>query len=256
MMTDKYYPRGEIKKPKFKLWNLKNVARAYTAGPGEKKVYGGSKLLCQCNYHHDGQCAPRCNNYKNVGHQARNYISPATNANNQRALMVNHRVVNCFECRVQRHYKKDCLTLKNKNQGNLTGNGGATTRAYAVGNARKNPDSNVFTGCHVFLAHITAKRAEDKSKEKQVEDVPTVRDFPEVFPKDLPSIPPARQVEFQIDFIPGVAPVAWAPYRLAPSEIKELSNQLQELSIKGFIRPSSSPWGALILFVKKIDGSF
>ncbi|GKB58526.1 putative reverse transcriptase domain-containing protein [Tanacetum coccineum] len=71
-----------------------------------------------------------------------------------------------------------------------------------------------------------------------------------------PGLPPTRQVEFQIDLMPGAAPVARAPYRLAPSEMKELSEQLQELSDKGFIRPSSSPWGAPVLFVKKKDGSF
>ncbi|GKF30373.1 hypothetical protein Tco_0100171 [Tanacetum coccineum] len=74
--------------------------------------------------------------------------------------------------------------------------------------------------------------------------------------QDLPGLPPARLVEFQIDLIPGAAPVARAPYRLAPSELKELSKQLQELSDKGFIRPSSSPWGAPVLFVNKKDGSF
>ncbi|GKB07319.1 putative reverse transcriptase domain-containing protein [Tanacetum coccineum] len=82
------------------------------------------------------------------------------------------------------------------------------------------------------------------------------QDFPKVFPEDLPGLPPTRQVEFQIDLIPGAAPVARAPYRLAPSEMKELSEQLKELSDKGFIRPSSSPWGAPVLFVKKKDGSF
>ncbi|GJR93312.1 putative reverse transcriptase domain-containing protein [Tanacetum coccineum] len=86
--------------------------------------------------------------------------------------------------------------------------------------------------------------------------MPIVRDFPEVFPEDLPRLPPTRQVEFQIDLLPRVAPVARAPYRLAPSELQELSTQLQELSDKGFIRPSSSPWGAPTLFVKKKDGSF
>ncbi|GKC99424.1 putative reverse transcriptase domain-containing protein, partial [Tanacetum coccineum] len=99
-------------------------------------------------------------------------------------------------------------------------------------------------------------RAEDKSKDKRLEDVPIVQDFPELFPKDLSGIPPTRQVEFQIDLIPGVAPVARAPYRLAPSEMKELSNQLKELSDKGFIRPSSLPWEAPVLFVKKKNGSF
>ncbi|GJR11535.1 putative reverse transcriptase domain-containing protein [Tanacetum coccineum] len=77
-----------------------------------------------------------------------------------------------------------------------------------------------------------------------------------LFPEDLPGLPPTRQVEFRIDLVPGAAPVARAPYRLAPSEMKELSEQLKELSDKGFIRPSSSPWGAPVLFVKKKDGSF
>ncbi|GKF55280.1 putative reverse transcriptase domain-containing protein, partial [Tanacetum coccineum] len=107
-----------------------------------------------------------------------------------------------------------------------------------------------------FLAHVTTKKAEDNSKEKRLKDVPIVRDFLEVFPKDLAGIPPARQVEFQIDLIPGVAPVARAPYQLASSEMKELSDQLQELSDKVFIRPSSLPWGAPVLFFKKKDGSF
>ncbi|GJZ68791.1 putative reverse transcriptase domain-containing protein [Tanacetum coccineum] len=73
---------------------------------------------------------------------------------------------------------------------------------------------------------------------------------------ELSGLPSTRQVEFQIDLIPGVAPVARAPYRLAPSKMKELSEQLKELYDKGFIRPSSSPWGAPVLFVKKKDGSF
>ncbi|GJZ63696.1 putative reverse transcriptase domain-containing protein [Tanacetum coccineum] len=111
-------------------------------------------------------------------------------------------------------------------------------------------------GFPIFLAHITTKEVEDKSEKKRLEDVPIVQDFPEVFPEDLPGLPPTRQVEFQIDLVPGAAPVARAPYRLAPSEMKELSEQLKELSDKGFIRPSSSPWGAPVLFVKKKDGSF
>ncbi|GKD78559.1 hypothetical protein Tco_1341180, partial [Tanacetum coccineum] len=111
-------------------------------------------------------------------------------------------------------------------------------------------------GHQVFLAHIITKKIEDKSGEKRLEDVPIIRDFPEVFPKDLPGLPPTRQVEFQINLLPGAAPVARAPYRLAPSKMKELSEQLQELSDKGFIRPNSSPWGAPVLFVKNKDGSF
>ncbi|GJW76694.1 putative reverse transcriptase domain-containing protein [Tanacetum coccineum] len=113
-----------------------------------------------------------------------------------------------------------------------------------------------FHGCQVFLAQISAKKEEDKSEGKQLKDVPIVQDFPEVFLEDLPGLPPARPVEFQIDLIPGAAPVARAPYRLAPSEMKELSEQLQEIYDKGFIRPSFSPWGAPVMFVKKKDGSF
>ncbi|GJX66611.1 hypothetical protein Tco_0300954 [Tanacetum coccineum] len=101
-------------------------------------------------------------------------------------------------------------------------------------------------GFPIFLAYITAKEVEDKSKEKRLEDLQIVQYFPELFPEDLPGLPPTRQVEFQIDSVPGAAPVARAPYRLAPSEMKELSEQLKELSDKGFIRPSSSPWGASV----------
>nr|GEZ45439.1 putative reverse transcriptase domain-containing protein [Tanacetum cinerariifolium] len=114
----------------------------------------------------------------------------------------------------------------------------------------------VKKGFPIFLAHITTKEVEDKSEKKRLEDVPIVRNFPEVFPKDLPGLPPIRPVEFQIDLVPGAAPVAWAPYRLVPSDMKELAEKLKELSDKGFIRPSSSHWGALVLFVKKKDGSF
>ncbi|GJT76495.1 hypothetical protein Tco_1043220 [Tanacetum coccineum] len=80
-----------------------------------------------------------------------------------------------------------------------------------------------------------------------------VKEFSDVFPKDLPSLPPVRQVEFQIDLIPRAAPVAPTPYRLAPLKMQELSNQLQELTDRGFIRPSTSPWGAPILLLIRID---
>ncbi|GKA47788.1 putative reverse transcriptase domain-containing protein [Tanacetum coccineum] len=111
-------------------------------------------------------------------------------------------------------------------------------------------------GCQIFLAQVTKKETEVKSQEKRLEDMPIVRKFLKVITKDLPGLPPTRQVEFQIDLVPGVAHVARAPYRVALSEMQELSAQLQELSDKGFIRPSSSPWGAPILFVKNKDGSF
>nr|GEU50057.1 putative reverse transcriptase domain-containing protein [Tanacetum cinerariifolium] len=113
---------------------------------------------------------------------------------------------------------RECPKLKNKNHGNQGGNGNAPAKVYVVGNAGTNPNSNVVT--------------------------------------DLSGLPSTRQVEFQIDLIPSVVPVAQAPYRLAPFEMKELSEQLQELSDKGFIKPNTSPSGAPVLFVKKKDGSF
>ncbi|GJW00290.1 putative reverse transcriptase domain-containing protein [Tanacetum coccineum] len=86
--------------------------------------------------------------------------------------------------------------------------------------------------------------------------VPVIHDFIKVFPEELSGLPPPKQVEFRIDLVPGAAPVARAPYRLAPFEMKELSVQLQEQLENGFIHLSSSPWGAPVLFVKKKDGSF
>nr|GEU96346.1 putative reverse transcriptase domain-containing protein [Tanacetum cinerariifolium] len=161
-------------------------------------------------------------------------------------LKTYHAVIVCDEKIIRVPFEDETLIIRcdgsnDRNQLNLISC--TKTRKY------------LLKGYPVFLANITTKTIKDKSKKKQLEDVPIVQDFSEVFP-DLPGLPPTRQVEFQIDLIPGAAPVARAPYRLAPSEMKELSDQLKELSNKGFIRPSFSPWGASVLFVKKKDGSF
>ncbi|GKD21050.1 putative reverse transcriptase domain-containing protein [Tanacetum coccineum] len=262
-----------------------NVARAYTAGPGDKKPYGGTKPLC-------------------TRKTKRDHLALALECGSLRST-----------------FRSDCPKLKNGNQGNRAGNGNVVARAYAVGSAGTNPNSNVVTGtfllnnryasilfdtgsdrsfisiafsslidiipttldhgydvalademgsfdfiigmdrlakyhavivcdeklvcvpfgdeilifhgdesnnghesrlniisctktqkyllkgCPIFLVHVTTKKAEDKSKEKRLEDVPIVQDFPEVFPEDLSGIPPTLQVEFQIDLMPGVAPV-------------------------------------------------
>ncbi|GJS36640.1 putative reverse transcriptase domain-containing protein [Tanacetum coccineum] len=155
----------------------------------------------------------------------------------------------CDEKLVRVPYRNETLTF----YGNENSNG-RESRLTIISCSKS--QEYMAKGCQVFFAQISTKKEEDKSEGKQIKDVPIVRDFPEVFPEDLPGLPPARPLEFQIDLISGVAPVAQAPYRLAPSEMKELSEQLQELSEKGFIRPSSSPWGAPVLFVKKKDGSF
>nr|GEW02234.1 putative reverse transcriptase domain-containing protein [Tanacetum cinerariifolium] len=368
----------------------------YTAGPSEKKVSTGDQPLCtKCNYHHTGQCAPKCRKCKRYGHTIMDYrVNPNNNNNNNN---INQKAGACYEYGNTGHIKRNCLKLKTHGNGN--GNGVAQGRSYALGRRDASPDSNVITstfilnnryakilfdtgadrsfvsttfsalinitpttlenhydveladgkiigvntiirsctlnfmnhpfnidlmpvplgsfdviigmdwltkyhgviicdekivcvpfgreiliflgngdnqreesrlniisytkaqeylskGCDVFLAHITTKEAKDKSEGKRLEDVPIVRDFLKVFLEDLSGILPARQVEFQIDLVPGASPVARAPYRLALSEMKELAKQLQELFDKGFIRPRSSPWGAPVLFDKKKDGSF
>ncbi|KAI3770409.1 hypothetical protein L6452_01541 [Arctium lappa] len=106
-------------------------------------------------------------------------------------------------------------------------------------------------GCVGFLAYVI----DAKKEKKGLESVSVVSEYPEVFPEYLTTLPPDRQVEFRIDLVPGAAPIARAPYRLAPAEMKEMMTQLQELLDNGFILPSTSPWGAPVLFVKKKDGS-
>ncbi|GJW42542.1 putative reverse transcriptase domain-containing protein [Tanacetum coccineum] len=106
-------------------------------------------------------------------------------------------------------------------------------------------------GCEGFLATIH----DTTSNVPSIHDQLIVSEFQDVFPEELPGIPPIRDVEFNIELIPGAEPISKAPYRMAPIELKELKDQLQELLERGFIRPSVSPWGALVLFVKKKDGS-
>ncbi|KAK1431931.1 hypothetical protein QVD17_08737 [Tagetes erecta] len=105
--------------------------------------------------------------------------------------------------------------------------------------------------CVGFLASIKDTSAGEIS----INNYPIVREYPDVFPDELPGLPPDREIEFSIDLIPGAEPISKAPYRMAPLELKELKEQLQELMELGFIRPSVSPWGAPVLFVKKKDGS-
>lgn len=108
-------------------------------------------------------------------------------------------------------------------------------------------------GFEGYLAYVIYTQEE---KKEAISKVPIVCDFPDIFPEDLPGVPPDSQVEFRIYLVPGATPVAKAPYCLAPPDMQELSNQLQEMMDNEFIWPSSSPWGAVILFVKKKDGSY
>nr|GEU90321.1 putative reverse transcriptase domain-containing protein [Tanacetum cinerariifolium] len=165
---------NRVQQPPFMRQNVgrQNVARAYTNGKSKKKGYVGSFPY----WHMTRDCRV------------------AVAATTQRAPVENQRVVTCFGCGGQGHYKSKCPKLKNQNCGNMATNNEARRRVYALGGGDGNPDFNVVT--------------------------------------------------------------ARVPYRLAPSEMQELSTQLQELVDKGFIRPSTSPWGDLVLFVKKNDRSF
>ncbi|KAG8499093.1 hypothetical protein CXB51_005493 [Gossypium anomalum] len=109
----------------------------------------------------------------------------------------------------------------------------------------------VKKGCKAYLAYLLDLKVDDK----KIEPVPVVCEFSDVFPEELPGLPLIREVEFGIEFVPGTTPISIAPYRMAPTELKELKSQLQELIDRGFARPSCSPWGAPVLFVKKKDGT-
>ncbi|GJS21218.1 hypothetical protein Tco_0449850 [Tanacetum coccineum] len=163
--------------------------------------------------------------------------------------MAEHRAeVMCYEKYIRVPYRNEMLIIQGERSGIKS-----ESRLEVISSIRT--QKYIDQGCQVFLIQMM-KEEKAKTSERQIEDVPVVRDFLEVFPKDLLGLPPTHQVEFHIELIPGAAPVVRAPYRLAPAEMKELSEQIKELSDKGFIRPSSSPWGAPILFVKKKDGSF
>nr|CAD1842324.1 unnamed protein product [Ananas comosus var. bracteatus] len=107
------------------------------------------------------------------------------------------------------------------------------------------------SGCIAFLATVV----EVPTAAPGLEDIPVVREFPDVFPPELTTLPPEREIEFVIDVVLGTAPISKVPYRMAPAELRELKAQLQDLMDRGFVRPSVSPWGAPVLFVKKKDGS-
>nr|GEV33975.1 putative reverse transcriptase domain-containing protein [Tanacetum cinerariifolium] len=210
-----------VQQPTYKGHNVggQSVARAYKTGNNEKRGYARPLPFSnKCKLHHEGKCIVRCSNCKKVWHMARDYKATVVTTT-RGALEPNQKVVTCYECRRKGERKKSKLRIILCTK----------TQKY------------IKKGCQTFLAQVTKKEIEDKSADKRFEDVPIVWDFPKVFPEDLPRLPPTQKVEFQIDLVPGAVSVARALYRLAPSELQELSTQLQELSDKGLIRPSSSP---------------
>ncbi|GJT95158.1 putative reverse transcriptase domain-containing protein [Tanacetum coccineum] len=136
-----------------------------------------------------------------------------------------HAEVVCYEKYVRVPYGNDVLIIQSERSGVRN-----ECRLEVISSIRT--QRYIEKGCRVFLIQMT-KKEEAEIPEKRIEDVPVVRDFPEVFPEYLPGLPPTRQVEFHIELILGAAPVARAPYRLAPAEMKELAEQLKELSDKG-----------------------
>ncbi|GJV86313.1 putative reverse transcriptase domain-containing protein [Tanacetum coccineum] len=163
--------------------------------------------------------------------------------------MAEHRAeVVCYEKYIRVPYGNDMLIIQGERSGVKN-----ESRLEVISSIRT--QKYIDQGCHVFLIQMI-KEEETEIPKRRIEDVPVVSDFPEVFPEDLPGLPPTRQVEFHIELIPGAAPVARAPYRLAPAEMKELAEQLKELSDKGFIRPSSSCRETHSCLSKREDGIF
>nr|GEU72315.1 putative reverse transcriptase domain-containing protein [Tanacetum cinerariifolium] len=211
---------------KLKGYAVKNVENKRSFDTNHRDNHGQQPPFKRQNTR--GQCTVKCHNYKWIGHLAKDCKS-AVAVTTQETTGLNQRIVTCFECEAQGNYRKDCPKLV-KNHVVIVCDEKIVRIPY--GN-----EILIVQGENVI--RVTVKENKDKSKEKRLEDVPIVRNFPEVFPEELPRLPLMRQVEFQIDLVPGAALVVRAPYRLAPSEMQELSTQLQELSDKGFIRPSS-----------------
>ena len=147
-------------------------------------------------------------------------------------------------------YGQKIVVLRCSNQSEVIVQGiisGAMSNVISAMQARR----LIRKGCETFLVVIL----DSKRGQVDVEKTPIVREFPDVFPEELSGIPLEREMDLSIDIVPGTAPMSRAPYRMAPTKLKELKSQLQELMDKGFIQPSVLPWGALILLVKKKDGT-
>ncbi|GJT92677.1 putative reverse transcriptase domain-containing protein [Tanacetum coccineum] len=230
--------------PPFKRQNVggQNVARAYMAISNEKRRYVGSLPYCnKCKLHHEGQCDVKCNNCKK-------------------------RIMTCFGCGGQGHYKSYYPKMKSQNRGNKSGNAEARVRAYAIGGGDANPDSNVVTDVIPSPLDVSyaVKLADGRVAETNTilrgctlglyhamticdEKVMRIPYGNEVLEIQGDGCSGGNKLRLSIISFPGVAPVARAPYRLAPSEMQELSTQLQELSDKGFIRPRSSVYSKIDL---------
>ncbi|GJV41921.1 putative reverse transcriptase domain-containing protein [Tanacetum coccineum] len=242
MMCTKMVPEEEDRVEKF--IGGQNVARAYTADNNEKRGYAGPlPYYSKCKLHHEGPCTVKCAKCNKVEHMARDCKNAVAVPTTQRALVVNKRVPTCFECERHRHYRNECPKFKNQNRGNKAGKKTEEARgkAYVLGGGEANPNSNVVTGLLGHLFNIDLMPVELGSFDVII-GMDWLANHYAVIVCDEKIVWIPYGDEVLIVQVPSVAPVARAPYRLAPSELQELSTQMQELSDKGFIRPSSSPW--------------
>ncbi|XP_057247157.1 uncharacterized protein LOC130589681 [Beta vulgaris subsp. vulgaris] len=150
-----------------------------------------------------------------------------------------------FKYRAQIHCRDQKVTLRSPCGKRISYSGVVLKKGVKIVSALK------MQRLHQKREQVFLCMVKDLTREVKFEDIPVVREYPDVFPDELPGIPPEREVEFSIDLTPGTAPLSKAPYRMAPAELQELKTQLQELIDKGFIRPSVSPWGALFCCQKE-----
>nr|GFB65047.1 putative reverse transcriptase domain-containing protein [Tanacetum cinerariifolium] len=270
------------------------TARAYAAAPAEGRGYAGNLPRCnRCNSHHNGQCPPKClkcqrtvierktaglgfqdkcpkgRNQQNEGARARAYVvveNPQQNSNvvaelaDGKVVSTNTVLRGCTLALYDHRFKIDLLLTRLGSFDVIIGMEWLSYHRAVIDCYEKIVRIPLPNG---EILEVQGERPKKdpgsltciKADEKKIDDIRVVRDFLEVFPDDLSGLPPVREIEFRIDLIPGALPVVKSPYRLAPSEMSELSSQLKELQEKGFIRPSHSTWGALVLFVKKKDGA-
>ncbi|GJV50726.1 putative reverse transcriptase domain-containing protein [Tanacetum coccineum] len=279
IMTDKYCPRGEIKKLEFEMWNLKVKGTDVVT---HSQRFQELALMCDRMFPeeidkvekyagglpdmiHGSVMATKPKTMQDAIEFATELMDKNSTLRMNVGLTTKERIPKCQHRGVIRvamfvfgmwylgQFKKEVQNWKNNNnRDNGLEMQVLRQRLYAVGNAGANPNNNVITDLMpvelgsfdviIGMDWLTKYHAVIICAEKIVripfgDEILIVREFPKVFPEDLPGIPPTRQVEFRIDLVPGATPVARAPYRLAPSKMKELAEQLQELTDKGFIRP-------------------
>ncbi|GJY80411.1 putative reverse transcriptase domain-containing protein [Tanacetum coccineum] len=258
------------------------TAKAYAAAPAEDRGYARNLPRCnRCNSYHNGKCPLKCQKCQRTGHREKDCKDNYPNGRNQQNEGARARAYVVVENPQQNpnvvagtfflndHYA--CILFDSSTEKSFVSS--AFTPFIDISPTTLNTSFEVELADGKVIARIPLLNGEIlevqgerpekdpgslaciKADEKKLDDIRVVRDFLEVFPDDLSGFSLVREIEFCIDLILGVSPVVKSPYRLAPSEMLELSNQLKELQEKGFIRPNYSPWGEPVLFVKKKDGA-